>query len=232
VSNGSFAGYMNVPAWSLHKIPPSKIPDEYWIVEPVSCVVNGLDTARLLPADRVAVVGCGFMGLMYVQALTHSYVEPPIALDIDDEKLAVAKKLGAAEIINPSAQGVDEKIEELHALGIDKVFDCTGTQQGLDLSTRLLRPGGLLSLVGWIRGEGRFNGTDWHMGGFTVVNSAPGCRIRDSFPAAIRMIQAGIINLKPLVTDIVTIDAYAALLDDVLSGRNRRYIKGVVKLND
>ena len=232
VANGSFAGYQNVPAWSVHVIPPSDIPDEYWIVEPVSCVVNGLDTAHLLPADRIAVIGCGYMGLMFVQALGPSFFDQIVAIDIDDEKLAMAKKFGATHTANPNSSGFEDQIAELRSRSIDKVFDCTGMQQGLDLASRLVRPGGLLSLSGWIRGEGRFDGTTWHMTGFTVVNSAPGCRIRDSFPAAMRLMQRGIIDLKPLVTDIVPLEGYAPLLDDVLAGRNRMYIKGVVKLSD
>lgn len=232
VANGGFAGYGNFSQHSLHPIPPSTLPDEYWIVEPVSCIVNGLDTAHLMAGDRTAVIGCGFMGLLFIQALTRSFVEHVIAIDIEDAKLDVAKQLGATMAVNPSGGDIEDRLKELRALKIDKVFDCTGVQQGLDLSTKILRTGGLLSLVGWIRGEARFSGSEWHMGGFTVVNSSPLARIRDAFPTAIRMIDSGIFDLKPLVTDVVTLDGYAPLLDEVLKGRERPYIKGVVKLND
>lgn len=232
VAVGSFAGYRNYGAKGILKIPASKIANEHWIVEPVSCVVNGIDTLRLLPADRVAVVGCGFMGLMFVQALAHSLVDRIVAIEVDDEKLDIAKQFGATDFANPKSPGFDRKLKKLRDLGIDKVIDCTGTQPGLTISTELVRGGGLLSLSGWIRGEGRFPGTDWHMKGFTVVNSAPGCRIRNSWPAAIRLIQKKFINLAPLVTDVVGLDEYKPLLEGVLNGRPRTYIKGVVKLND
>lgn len=232
VANGGFAGYGNFTEHSLHVIPESDILDEYFIVEPVSCIVNGLDTARLMAGDRTAIIGCGFMGLLYIQALRRSPVEHIVAIDLDDNKLDVAKKLGATITMNPSTDDLEDRLRELRALQIDKVFDCTGVQQGLDLSTKILRTGGLLSLVGWIRGEARFSGSEWHMGGFTVVNSSPLARVRDSFPTAIRMINQGIFDLRPLVTDIVSLDGYAPLLDEVLKGRERTYIKGVVKLND
>lgn len=232
VAVGSFAGYRNYNAQGILLIPPGNVPDEQWIVEPVSCVVNGLDTLRLLPADRVAVVGCGYMGLMFVQALSRTLADKIIALDIDEEKLALARQFGATETANTKAPGFERKIKRLHKLGIDKVIDCTGSQQGLTISTQLVRGGGLISLSGWIRGEARFPGTEWHMGGFTVVNSAPGCRIRNSFPPAIRLINKGYIDQGPLITDVVTLDEYGPLLHDVLNGRKRVYIKGVVKLND
>lgn len=218
VANGSFAGLMNIPAHSIHKIPPSTIPDEYWIVEPASCIVNGLDTARLLPGDRTAVVGSGFIGLMFVQVLAHSFVERTIALDIDQSKLVLAQQFGASETYDPSASDFSGVVDELRALEIDKVFDCTGTQQGLDLSTKLSKIGGLLSLSGWIRDEVRFSGSAWHMGGYTVVNSSPLARIRDPFPATMRLMQRGIIDLAPLVTDVVTLDQYAPLMRKSLAG--------------
>ena len=68
-----FDGLKNCPADRIYVVPESDIPDEYWLVEPVSCVVTGLDTAPLLPADNVAVIGCGFMGMMFVQALSRFY---------------------------------------------------------------------------------------------------------------------------------------------------------------
>ena len=69
-----FDGIKNCSTEDLYVLPESDIPDEYWLVEPVSCVVTGLDTAPLLPADNVAVIGCGFMGMMFVQALSRFYM--------------------------------------------------------------------------------------------------------------------------------------------------------------
>lgn len=231
VANGSFAGYTNVPADRIYVIPPSDLPDEHWIVEPVSCVVTGLDTSRLLPGDHVAVIGCGFMGLMFVQTLAHSFVERVAAFDIDEEKLALAARLGATGTFNPGTDGFEEKLEELRALEFDKVIDSSGSGQGLDLAVKLVKTGGLVSLFGWIHGDARIAGTDWHFGGFTVVNSSPMAAVRDTFPPAMRLIQRGIVDLGPLVTDVVTLDEYKALLDEVTKGRDRMYVKGVVKLN-
>lgn len=232
VANGSFAGYRNYWSGAIQPIPESDIPDEHWIVEPASCIVNGLDTARLMPADRVAVVGCGYMGLMFVQALGNSLVDRLVALDVDGRKLELAGRFGATDTANPSAPDFEATANQLRGLGIDKVFDCTGSQEGLLTATKLVRQGGLISLSGWIRGEGRFPGTDWHMGGFTVVNSAPGCRVRDSFPAAIRLLHRKHIDQAPLVTDVVTLDGLAPMLEGLLNGRKGMYIKGVVKLDD
>ena len=65
VAGGGFATLRNLPASSVYKIPESnQLADEYWVVEPVSCAVTGLDHCRLKPGDRVAVIGAGFMGAL------------------------------------------------------------------------------------------------------------------------------------------------------------------------
>lgn len=231
VANGSFAGFANFPVQSLYRIPSSDLPDEYWIVEPPSCIITALDTAKLLAGDRVAVIGCGFMGLMLVQALAHSCIDKLVALDIDDRKLELAKQFGATAAVNPRSEKFEEEAKRLHDLPLDAVFDASGAQQGLTVATQLAKTGGLISLFGWNRGEAKFPGDAWHLGGFTVVNSSPLARIRDTFPPAMRLLQKRIIDLEPLVTDVVPLSEYASLLDEVVKGRDRMYIKGVVKLN-
>src|SRR4029453_13739180 len=72
VAGGGFATLRNLAADRLYKIPESTLADEYWVVEPVSCAVTGLDHCHLKPGDRVAVVGCGFMGLLFIRGLLRS----------------------------------------------------------------------------------------------------------------------------------------------------------------
>ena len=64
-------------------------------------------------------------------------------------------------------------------------------------------------------------------GGFTVVNSAPASGIRDPWPAAIRMIERGFIDLEPLVSHVAKLEDYPALLAKA-AARQDGYIKGVI----
>ena len=100
----------------------------------------------------------------------------------------------------------------------------------MDLAAGIVRRGGRLNLFGWIKGErATFVPTNWHLGGFTVVNSAPGSKIRDSFVPAIRLIHRGIVDLKPLVTHTTTLDEFPKLMQQIVAG-DPAYIKGVVTL--
>lgn len=227
-----FATRYNMPAGAARPIPTSDLPDEQWIVEPASCVVTGLDHCHLRPADRVAVIGCGFMGLLMIQGLARSWAEQVVAIDIDPARLALASQFGATETFDPRADGAEGRVDELKLRGFDTVVDCSGAQAGLDLATRLTPRGGRLNLFGWNHGQAAFAGDAWHLGGFTVVNSSPSSRLRDPFPAAIRLIDKGIFNLEKLVTHVVDLEEYGALMAKVAAGEESGYIKGVVRLEE
>lgn len=230
VAGGGFASLRNLPAARVYPIPPSDLPDELWIVEPVSCAVTGLDHCRLRPGDRVAVIGAGFMGLLMLQGLLRAPLDQLVAVDVARPRLDLARRLGVPEVHDVAEAGPEALAEALRPRAFDVVVDTTGTQQGLDLASAVVRRGGLINLFGWIKGAtASFDPTRWHLGGFTVVNSAPASQLRDPFPPAIRLIHQGLIDLRPLVSHVVPLAEYPALMRRVLAG-DPGYLKGVVTL--
>lgn len=225
-----FSEFYNMPADKLHLVPEeSKLPDEHWIIEPVACVVNGVDHCQVRAADRIVVVGCGFMGLMILQVLGRSFADQVIAVDVDPARLELAKRFGATMAFNSAAPDWPDRLAEIKAMQIDTTVDSTGAQAGLNIASQITRRGGRINLFGWNHGATTFPGDAWHLGGFTVVNSAPASGLRDSIPIAIRLINRGIINLQPLVTHVVPLERYQELLVKGVS-KTDGYIKGVVRL--
>jgi threonine dehydrogenase-like Zn-dependent dehydrogenase len=154
------------------------------------------------------------------------------AIDVVQARLDLARSFGVAETYNPSHVERAELVERLKPAAFDVVVDTSGSQAGLDLATDIVRRGGLINLFGWIKGEtATFNPTKWHTGGFTIVNSAPASQLRDPFPPAIRLIEQGIFDLRPLVTHVVPLADYPTLMRDILTG-DPTYIKGVITLPD
>ena len=229
VAGGGFGRLRNLPAHRVYKIPDSPLADQHWIVEPVSCVVTGMDHCQLKAGQRLAMVGCGFMGLMMIQGLAGVGADQLIALDVDDERLGLASKFGATEAHNVAGADFDDVRADLRGRGIDVVVDTSGAQSGLDLATDIVRRAGRINLFGWIKGQtATFNPTAWHGKAISIVNSSPAAQLRDPFPPAIRLLAAGVIDLRPLVTHVVGIDDYPTFMQGVTTGAVEGYIKGVV----
>ena len=230
VAGGGFANVRNLSAQRVFKIPESDLPDEYWIVEPVSCAVTGIDHCQIQPGNRIVLVGCGFMGLLILQGLLRYPLDDLVVLDIVQSRLDLAQQLGVGEVYNTAEADLQDLSRELKSREIDVVVDTSGSQAGLDLSTDIVKRGGRINLFGWLKGQtASFDPTKWHLGGFTVVNSAPASKLRDTFGPAIRLIHKGIIDLKPLVTHTATLEDYPDLMAQILAG-DESYIKGVVTL--
>ena len=227
VAGGGFATVRNLQADRAFKIPESDLPDEYWIVEPVSCAVTGIDHCRIQAGNRIVVIGCGFMGQLIIQGLAGYPLDDLVAIDVVQNRLDLAGEAGVNEVYIAS----DIEPEALKARDIDVVVDTTGSQQGLDLATAIVRRGGIINLFGWIKGDvATFDPGKWHLGGYTIVNSSPASKVRETFEPAIRLIHKGAIDLKPLVTHTATLSGYPALMDQILAG-DEDYVKGVVTLD-
>ena len=229
VSGGGFANIRNINSGSAYKIPDSDLPDECWIVEPVACAVTGLDHCQVQPGHRIAVVGCGFMGLMIVQGLLRHPLDELTAIDVVQSRLDLANSFGVAEVYNAAEVGNDDLVDKLFSRGFDVVVDTSGSQASLDLATGIVRPGGRINLFGWIKNKATIDASSWHVKGITVVNSSPGSRLRDTFPVVIRLIDKGYIDLKPLVTHVMPLEDYPTTMKKIVAG-DPTYVKGVVTL--
>jgi len=224
-----FAEYQNELASRLHILPKGAEQNASdWIVEPVACIVTGLDHCQLLAGQRLAVVGCGFMGLMFIQALSHSLLDRLLAFDVDPKRLAMAREFGASETFDPA----HAEVEQFKELKIDTVVDCSGNARALEFSSQILRPGGRLNLFGWNHGAAVVPSDLWHTRGLTIVNSSPASALRDTWSMAIRLLARGYIEIRPLVSDVVALEDYPNLLRKATSApRQGDYLKGVVLLN-
>lgn len=230
VAGGGFATVRNLAAERVYKLPNSPLADEFWVVEPVSCAVTGLDHCRLQPGQRVALIGCGFMGQLILQGLLHAPLADLVVIDIAENRLELARQQGASATFNSAQIDPTALVADLKARNFDVVVDTSGSQAGLDLATDIVRRGGLINLFGWIKGDtARFDPTKWHLGGFSLVNSSPSSRLRDPFPPAIDLIHRGVFDLRPLVTHTVPLADYPDLMAEILAG-DGGYVKGVVTL--
>ena len=104
--------------------------------------------ALLRPGATCAVVGIGGLGHLALQILRATTAVRIIAIDVNDDKLAVAKTLGADVTVRSDANALANVLESNHGEPIDVVLDFVGVQPTIDLGRKLVRAGGDYTIVG------------------------------------------------------------------------------------
>lgn len=121
---------------------PDDIDPKYVLGEPVKCIVTVLESVAPKIGDYGVIIGCGPMGQWCIQGLSGNLLAGLIAVDIDDEKLALAKKYGATHTINSRKENVVERIKEITGGHMaDFVVEGTGIHALLNSAMDYLKKG-------------------------------------------------------------------------------------------
>lgn len=217
----------------LHRLPDGIQRFEHWLVEPVSCAVNGIECTGIAANDRVAVIGCGFMGLLLVQGLRHTTAREIVAADLDAERLALAKDFGAQRTYSLSDPAQLEAFKASKGdRGYDVVFEAAGAQKALDLATSLVRMAGKLNIFGLHWGATTFDGFAWHMMGLHVLNVSPmfNPRMGEVFAATPALMARGQYELSRLVSHVAPAEQAQSLFETA-AARQDKYMKGAVRFS-
>jgi L-iditol 2-dehydrogenase len=224
----SFADLVVARADDAVVVPPG-LPIESAIGEPLGCIVDALRRSQVDLGDRVAVIGLGYMGLCLLQLLHTSSVGELIAIDPRDESRQHALAHGATAAHPP--QGV------LTATGtadsFDIVFEVTGAQAGLDLATRLTRPHGTLTIVGYHQGPRQIDMQAWNWKALDVVNGhvRSGTQLADSTRRGLELVANGRIDYASLITHRYPLDHIDDAFQDFLA-KPAGFIKAVITLDN
>ncbi len=146
----AFAERAVVSRRSLVKIDPALPFDQAAlfgcaVLTGVGAVVN---TAGVRAGQSVAVVGLGGVGLASVLGALASGASPVVAVDLSEEKLALARSLGAVQTVNAADGDAVEQVRALTNGGADYVFEMAGSVRALDSAWRMTRRGGTTVTAG------------------------------------------------------------------------------------
>lgn len=111
----------------------------------VGAVIN---TARVCAGQSVAVIGLGGVGLNSLLAANAAGAGAIVALDLHDDKLELARKLGATATVNARGPDAIEQVKELTGGGVDFAFEMAGSVQAMELAYRITRRGGTTVTAG------------------------------------------------------------------------------------
>lgn len=153
-SNGAFAQYLCAPASNVLKVPDTVSYEVAATIEPAAIILHGIHKLDIKLGDAVAVVGCGALGFFALQFAKLSGARPLIAIDVDEEKLELARKVGADLCINPARQDALALVKEATGgRGVAVSLECAGSAPGRDLSIVLAAKQGTVMLYGTAYGD-------------------------------------------------------------------------------
>ncbi|MEA4914995.1 MAG: zinc-binding dehydrogenase [Christensenella sp.] len=138
---GSFTQYMVILENAVFtRVPQSPLDPLTCVGEPLGCTMNIVDNATGEGISRVAVVGCGAMGLMAISALNGCNLTDLVAIDIAADKRELALQMGATAAFDPT-QGDIQQMMFAHTGGnfFDAVVEITGSLRGLETAASIVR---------------------------------------------------------------------------------------------
>lgn len=144
--NGGFAEYSVVPEAQAFLIKKD-IPYEYAaMAEPLACCLHGIDLAEIKPGSTVLIVGGGAIGLILLQLAKLSGAGKLILSEPNEQRRAVAKKLGADCTINPLDKDAKEQYYTYAGSGADVVMECAGNNAAVSSAFSFAKKGATIVL--------------------------------------------------------------------------------------
>lgn len=151
--NGCLCEYIVMPEECCFATKGAITLEQAVLCEPFAIGVYAVKKAQMPNNAKIAILGSGPIGLSCMAAAQAEKAEAIYMTDKIKERMELASKAGAIWVGNPEKQDIVKAILEQEPLGIDVVYECAGEQDTLDEAVELLRPGGVLILIGAPRFE-------------------------------------------------------------------------------
>lgn len=214
--DGGFAEYVRVPARNCYRFANVSF-SEAAFCEPLACVVFGQDRARIALGSEVLVLGAGPIGQLHVQASLANGAASVTVVDPMESKLELAKRFGAHEVVR-SGPDLEASLRRIARWGFDVVIDCTGVAQVLADSLRYVKSGGKYVVFG-VCGPTEtvpVSPFEIYRRDLEIIGSFA---IRRTYDRAFKLMEHGVIDVKPLVFEAMPLDELPRGLAMMKEGR-------------
>jgi len=222
---GAYAEYIKVPARmvlvNMQEIPQGVSFEEAAITEPLACVLHGAEEAKVKLGDTVAIIGAGPIGLLHLLVAKKMGAEKVIMIDLVDERLDFAKKLGADATINPGREDTVERVKQLTGgYGVDVAIEAIGLPATWEQAMRLTKKGGaVLEFGGCPPGtEIRVNAEMLHYGELTVLGAFHTTPLH--FRKALNLIASRTVDVRPLITRKMKLEEIGKAFEVLSTSKN------------
>ncbi len=226
----AFATYGLATPDQLLKVP-DHVASEHALAEPIKCIATILRSAPPEFGDHVLVMGSGFMGLLLIAGLVGKAPASLIAVDIKDERLALAKAFGASHTLNASDPDFLAQVDHItQGHGTDVVFEITSHPSPVELAAKTMRhTRARYVLAGWHGEPGTYTLRNWTTKGAIILTPHPSFSLdeMEDMRRGLAGIARGVFPMGQIVTHQFPLDDIQTGFETMLSGADG-YVKGVI----
>ena len=209
--NGALAEYVRVPLGNLYRLEDHEQLDVAAFTEPLACVVWGIERLRARPSDRALVFGAGPIGTLMARMLHLVGASDVVVVDVAEQKLAVARELGAAATYVPDDDLAARLHERSAGRGFDVVVDCTGIASVIEGLFAHAAAGARIMFFGVASPSAEIRvrpyeiyRRDWEIIGSMAING--------TFLQARDLLARGRVEVRPLISRVCSLDDVAEIL--------------------
>src|ERR1700752_3700214 len=228
--DGAFAEFVKIPSTNIWKLDPA-IPERYAaILDPLGNAVHAV-LAGPVAGQTVLVTGCGPIGLMSIAVAKACGSSIVFATETNEQRRAMAKKMGADVVLNPSTENAVAKIlAETDGTGVDALLEMSGNPTAIQQGFKSLRAGGRASLLGIPTENVPLDLVNDVIFKGATVQGIYGRRMYQTWVQMAALLKAGRLNLEPLFGEKIALDKFEdafSKLQNGLAGKILIYPNGL-----
>lgn len=221
--DGAFAEYVAVPSHILYRVPDSLSFEKAAMVEAVSVAMHAVKRTPLAAGASVVVLGAGMIGLLVIQVLKAAGSARVIAVDLDEDRLRLALRLGATAAVRAGSPKLGAEVRALcDGRGADAVFEVVGVASTVAAAVECARKGGSVTLVGNAEPTVGLPLQSVVTRQLTLIGS---CASAGEYPECLELIASGSVNVTDFISAAAPLEEGAAWF-----GRLRAREKGLMKV--
>lgn len=198
--NGAFAEYVTVPAHILYRLPDGFPFAHAALIEAVSIAVHAAKITGIEAGSTAVVVGTGMIGLLALQVFRHFGCQRVLAVDVSEERLAMARSLGADEVfLGTGADVVALLRASTDGQGPDIAIEAVGAQASVSTAIECVRRGGTVTLIGNLAPKVEIPLQTVVTRQLRLLGS---CASAGEYPECIELMQSGAVKVESLISAI------------------------------
>lgn len=226
--DGMLREFFAFPADLCHKLPDNVSLEEGALIEPLAVGLSATERGNVSLGQTVVILGMGTIGLVTLLSAKARGASNVIAIDLFDNRLALAKQFGADYVINGKGDPVAEVMRITGGMGADVVFETAGSAFTAAQTVSYIKNCGKIVLVGNINGKTPMDFLDlmYREGSISTI-----FRYVNHFPIAINAVASGVINVKRLISAVYPFSETGKAFDRAIDDK-ANVIKVLIRIAD